>query len=814
MSARCLRDIWNKSTLKAMQQYRDSWNKRCRILFCCMSNSDQERNSFTEIAKLLSEFFRDLDVVPSDVVAGLVLLRKYQKLEREITLEQNVVRDFKAVIHHMRYAVAAYGWPMYMMMHPFQPYVQLAVISGECCCLPVRKSHTRDSEAIVHDNCCNCNYAALQRICCNYDMDIIFGTYHVEIGETPFFVCVDHEMKNVVVSIRGTLSLQDVLTDLNAEAEPIPTEPVQDSWYGHKGMVQAAEYIRRKLIGDQLLARAFHHSIERGSMDYQLVLVGHSLGAGTAAILAILLRNEYPTLHCYSFSPPGGLLSLPLAEYTKSFITSVVVGKDLVPRIGLHQMEQLRTEMINSIKTSCDPKWKVIASSVMCCCPDTSTDPIWNNMNILHNRDASTHPSDSSIALTVHQPLYPPGRIIHIVRNHPVQKIGAWHHRSEPIYQALWADTKDFDQVLISPVMIQDHMPDKVLEALEKVLINTGPPKPRRQFSSSANNILMGHLNSDPGIQPSPDPSPSGRLIFETSFTDLNQEASIDIQPEVRYGRNNGTPFTLASQKRTYLPLSTNYMEKRDIFAPLASPETMSDISSLSSYRSSARSSCETSDICSSIDFKGDDDRSPRNSSSYRNRNSDCSDLDVVEEMPLAASTHLNAEVMIEAEPKVSSDVTDSSTSCDQDSSISDSKPNSILKLSKSEKKRVTFDLGLASVHSIPDPNAFYPNYPTYSTQSEYGKHVYDYNGSLDFSQSPPPPPIPIESTRFNNHCSKPDNGISSADFLKMEMPPVLHKSNEDFNSIPACGNRQNNNALETDADLESIKILPPTSFS
>jgi sn1-specific diacylglycerol lipase len=41
---------------------------------------------------------------------------------------------------------------------------------------------------------------------------------------------------------------------------------------------------------------------------YDLVLVGHSLGAGTAAILAILLRQEFPNLHCYAFSPPGGLL--------------------------------------------------------------------------------------------------------------------------------------------------------------------------------------------------------------------------------------------------------------------------------------------------------------------------------------------------------------------------------------------------------------------------------------------------------------------------------------------------------------------------
>lgn len=42
----------------------------------------------------------------------------------------------------------------------------------------------------------------------------------------------------------------------------------------------------------------------------------------------------------------------------------------------------------------------------------------------------------------------------------------------EPVYQAIWADTTDFDEVLISPVMLQDHMPDKVLAALKKVILN------------------------------------------------------------------------------------------------------------------------------------------------------------------------------------------------------------------------------------------------------------------------------------------------------------------------------------------------------
>ena len=41
--------------------------------------------------------------------------------------------------------------------------------------------------------------------------------------------------------------------------------------------------------------------------------------------------------------------------------------------------------------------------------------------------------------------------------------------KAEPVYQAVWADNLDFDQVLISKCMIQDHMPDNVLDALEKV---------------------------------------------------------------------------------------------------------------------------------------------------------------------------------------------------------------------------------------------------------------------------------------------------------------------------------------------------------
>lgn len=40
------------------------------------------------MASLFAEFFRDLDIVPSDIIAGLVLLRQTQRSKRSSILDQ------------------------------------------------------------------------------------------------------------------------------------------------------------------------------------------------------------------------------------------------------------------------------------------------------------------------------------------------------------------------------------------------------------------------------------------------------------------------------------------------------------------------------------------------------------------------------------------------------------------------------------------------------------------------------------------------------------------------------------------------------
>lgn len=498
---------------KVLRAYQDSWDQRCRLLFCCMRHSDKSQNSFGDIARLLSDFFRDIDVVPSDVVAGLILLRKYQKIERESIVKQRIndtyeflsgvpvtsgtqflaLNDpvhyafFQDVIHYMTFALGAYGWPMYVMNNPTATVCKLCT-SLRCACLPCCRRSKSNSATIIKDNCCQCNYAALKQQVETGDVQVVYATFHVDVGITPFFVAVDYARKKIVVSIRGTLSLQDVITDLNAEGEPIPITPPKDDWIGHKGMVQVAVHIQNKLISENILNQAFNFNPQRGTQDFKLVIVGHSLGAGAAAILSILLRQHYPDVICFSYSPPGGTLSMAATEYTKLFVTSVVVGKDVVPRIGLHQMESLRADLMHAIKRSKDPKWKTISCSVFCCgCAGLPTSAAElkadDSMQLEYKKDKTKareyvfHSQTSNVALTSHQPLFPPGRIIHVVRHHTTREEQRYEkkwrqviRKRKPVYQALWANNTDFDEVLISPVMIQDHMPDNVLAALNKVV--------------------------------------------------------------------------------------------------------------------------------------------------------------------------------------------------------------------------------------------------------------------------------------------------------------------------------------------------------
>ena len=92
----------------------------------------------------------------------------------------------------------------------------------------------------------------------------------------------------------------------------------------------------------------------------------------------------------------------------------------------------VRLRRLLSLGLSRLPQWRVIGGGMSCCvcgcggCCHSEAASAAACGELVQRRLAgrqlsAAHPSDSTIALTVHQPLYPPGRVMHIVRHHPEQ---------------------------------------------------------------------------------------------------------------------------------------------------------------------------------------------------------------------------------------------------------------------------------------------------------------------------------------------------------------------------------------------------------
>ncbi|XP_074774435.1 diacylglycerol lipase-alpha isoform X3 [Athene noctua] len=596
-----------------------SWTRRLKVFLCCTRTKDSQSDAYSEIAYLFAEFFRDLDIVPSDIIAGLVLLRQRQRAKRNAVLDEanndilaflsgmpvtrntkyldlknaQEMQRYKEVCYYMLFALAAYGWPIYLMRKPTCGLCRLAR-SCSCCCLCPSRPRYAPSVTIEEDNCCGCNAIAIRRHFLDENMtsvDIVYTSCHDAVYETPFYVAVDHDKKKVVISIRGTLSPKDALTDLTGDAERLPVEGHHGTWLGHKGMVLSAEYIKKKLEQEMVLSQAFGRDLGRGTKHYGLIVVGHSLGAGTAAILSFLLRPQYPSLKCFAYSPPGGLLSEDAMEYSKEFVTAVVLGKDLVPRIGLSQLEGFRRQLLDVLQRSNKPKWRIIVGATKCI-PKSELPEETEENSVTSNR-LWTHPSDLTIALSASTPLYPPGRIIHVVHNHPAEQCCCCD-QEDPTYFAIWGDNKAFNEVIISPAMLHEHLPYVVMEGLNKVLENYNKGK-TALLSAAKVMVSPTEVDLTPELIFQSQPLPSGPSVQigtgaatvdrrnsstkSKSHSEISLEGFYETKPLSPVQKDPVELLLLDTKER----LSVELQDRR---APLATMESLSDNESIYSFDS------------------------------------------------------------------------------------------------------------------------------------------------------------------------------------------------------------------------------------
>lgn len=151
---------------------------------------------------------------------------------------------------------------------------------------------------------------------------------NVEVG---YYIAVHHEKKQVVLAIKGTASIRNVLTDIIGKAVPHSIEGADKSHRDircHEGL-----YVAANMMLDDTLHLLEHFFLPQ---NYQLIICGHSLGAGVSSLLGILVKEKLPKLklQVYAYATPA-CLSYQAALGCESFITSVVNNNDCVPRLSL-----------------------------------------------------------------------------------------------------------------------------------------------------------------------------------------------------------------------------------------------------------------------------------------------------------------------------------------------------------------------------------------------------------------------------------------------------------------------------------------------
>jgi len=79
--------------------------------------------------------------------------------------------------------------------------------------------------------------------------ELMYATYVNDLVMKPYLVFLDHDTENVVIAVRGTLSLEDCLTD--AICDPVELQEAGKAWgfdgkdrWAHGGMLRSAQAIR------------------------------------------------------------------------------------------------------------------------------------------------------------------------------------------------------------------------------------------------------------------------------------------------------------------------------------------------------------------------------------------------------------------------------------------------------------------------------------------------------------------------------------------------------------------------------------------
>ena len=169
--------------------------------------------------------------------------------------------------------------------------------------------------------------------------DILLSHWRNSSFRPCHYVAIDRINRCVVVSIRGTLEVGDLLSDLAAHPMEASICGV-DGWV-HQGILAAASYIH-------CTTEAALKDAAKQCPGWPVLITGHSLGGGVAALLCMLLRERggVEGLGPVQAITVGSaaVMSESLAKAAEDYVISVVLGSDIIPHLSYSSVEKLLVE--------------------------------------------------------------------------------------------------------------------------------------------------------------------------------------------------------------------------------------------------------------------------------------------------------------------------------------------------------------------------------------------------------------------------------------------------------------------------------------
>eukprot|EP00798_Chlamydomonas_sp_ICE-L_P019483 gene19484-26144_t len=184
--------------------------------------------------------------------------------------------------------------------------------------------------------------ALIRELCAEDDgsIELIHFKPKADALVPSYFIIAEHQRRSITLVVRGTNSFKDLLTNVCAHCEPF-----DGGGYVHYGMLQSCRNILSTEMGnfqELLLSWA----------GYELHFVGHSLGGGTAALMATTLRSTpallarlgNPHVHATTIGCPP-VMTYELALSCVPYVRSMVCDHDMVARTSVLSISKLGLEM-------------------------------------------------------------------------------------------------------------------------------------------------------------------------------------------------------------------------------------------------------------------------------------------------------------------------------------------------------------------------------------------------------------------------------------------------------------------------------------